>query len=255
MPQGKFVWYELMTRDAAAAKAFYRSVVGWGVKGMPMPGFEYTMLMAGETAVAGMMEMTEQMKKDGVQTGWTGYVGVDDVDAATAKAQKLGAKVCIPPMDIPNDVGRFSLIQDPVGATIALFKGNGPMPDEPARGTPGWAGWNELYATDGAKGMDFYGALLGWKQVDKMDMGAMGTYHIFGVSDVGIGGIMTKPPQVPHPTWLYYFNVEAIEAAAARVKSAGGQITIGPMEVPGGGWIVQGLDPQNVYFALFSMQK
>src|SRR5713101_6419989 len=28
-PQGRFVWYELMTTDLAAAQAFYGQVVGW----------------------------------------------------------------------------------------------------------------------------------------------------------------------------------------------------------------------------------
>lgn len=252
--QGEFVWYELLTADAAAAKAFYRSVVGWGIQAMPMPGFEYTMLTAGETPVAGLMQIFEQMKADGARPGWTGFVGVDDVDAMTEKAKGLGAAVCMPPMDIPNDVGRFSMIQDPGGAAIAMFKGNGAPPDQShaVRGTPGYIGWNELYAADGAKAVAFYSALFGWTKSDEMDMGEMGKYHLFSIGAQQSGGMMTKPPQVPHPSWLYYFNVDAIEAAAGRVKAGGGQVTVGPMEVPGGGWIVQCLDPQGIPFALFA---
>jgi uncharacterized protein len=37
--QSSFVWYELMTSDAAAAKAFYAKVVGWSMQDMPMPAF------------------------------------------------------------------------------------------------------------------------------------------------------------------------------------------------------------------------
>jgi uncharacterized protein len=254
--QGKFVWYELMTPDAAASKAFYRSVVGWGVKGMPMPGFEYTMLMAGETRAAGIMQMTDDAKKAGARMGWTGYVGVDDVDASTEKAKGLGATVCMPPMDIPT-VGRFSVIQDPGGAVIALFRGAGEMPEEAPieRGTPGRIGWHEVYAADGQQALAFYQALFGWKKTEEMDMGAMGKYHIFMASADQGGGMMTKPPHAPAPTWLYYFNVESIEAAANRVKSAGGQVSTGPMEVPGGGWVLQGFDPQGAYFALYSLHK
>ena len=47
-PGGRFVWYELMTSDAAAATRFYQSVVGWQTKVAPMPGGDYTMLSAGE---------------------------------------------------------------------------------------------------------------------------------------------------------------------------------------------------------------
>jgi predicted enzyme related to lactoylglutathione lyase len=83
-----------------------------------------------------------------------------------------------------------------------------------------------------------------------MDMGAMGTYQIFSADGQMIGGMFTKPPAVPAPFWLYYFVVDAIDAAIERVKAGGGQILNGPMEVPGGDWIIQGRDPQGAMFAL-----
>ena len=52
------------------------------------------------------------------------------------------------------------------------------------------------------------------------------------------------------PWWTFYINVEAIDAAIERVNAAGGKVTNGPMEVPGGAWIIQGKDPQGVIFAL-----
>jgi predicted enzyme related to lactoylglutathione lyase len=67
--------------------------------------------------------------------------------------------------------------------------------------------------------------------------------------------MMTKTAQTPQPFWLYYFNVGAIDAAAGRVKSAGGQIVNGPMEVPGGLWMVNGLDPQGAMFGLLAPKR
>ena len=61
---------------------------------------------------------------------------------------------------------------------------------------------------------------------------------------------MTRPPELPQACWLYYVNVPAIDAAGERILAAGGQVVSGPMEVPGGSWIVQGLDPQGAVFAL-----
>ena len=55
---------------------------------------------------------------------------------------------------------------------------------------------------------------------------------------------------MPVPFWLYYFNVDDVDAAAQRVKAGGGQILDGPLEVPGGSWIVQCTDPQGAMFAL-----
>ena len=57
-------------------------------------------------------------------------------------------------------------------------------------------------------------------------------------------------PQSPTPFWLYYINVAAVDAAAARVKDAGGRVHMGPHQVPGGAWTVQCLDSQGVAFAL-----
>ena len=55
--------------------------------------------------------------------------------------------------------------------------------------------------------------------------------------------------------WLFYFNVEAIDAACARIGENGGQVLNGPMQVPGGSWIVQGTDPQGAMFALVAPSR
>ena len=80
----------------------------------------------------------------------------------------------------------------------------------------------------------FYSELFGWTKGDAIDMGPMGIYQIFAIGGAPSGGMMTKTPEIPHPFWLYYFNVEGIDAAMARVKKAGGRILNGPIEVPGG---------------------
>jgi hypothetical protein len=49
------------------------------------------------------------------------YIAVEDVDEYTAKAKTLGATIIKEPMDIPN-VGRFSIISDPTGGTVSLFR-------------------------------------------------------------------------------------------------------------------------------------
>ena len=67
--------------------------------------------------------------------------------------------------------------------------------------------------------------------------------------------MMKKPDHVPVSVWNYYFTVEGIDAGAERIKKAGGQVLIGPHEVPGGQWIVQGMDPQGANFALLSATK
>ncbi|MDY7108102.1 MAG: VOC family protein [Planctomycetota bacterium] len=119
---GTFCWNELMTPDAGAAKRFYGELLGWTSEDMDMGEMgTYTLFRKGDQHVGGMMPMVGDCW-EGVPPHWMSYVAVDDVDASTKKAEQLGGKVCVPPTDIPN-VGRFSVITDPTGATISLFKG------------------------------------------------------------------------------------------------------------------------------------
>ena len=97
--------------------------------------------------------------------------------------------------------------------------------------------------------MAFYGELFGWQKADA-DIGDMGTYQRFSAGGQTIGGILTKPPMIPTPYWIYYFNIRDLDAAVQRVKTGGGQILDGPIEVADGSWIVRCIDPQGAIFAL-----
>jgi uncharacterized protein len=253
MPHGRFAWYELVTTDVEAAKAFYAEVVGWAAQDASMPGVSYALFTAGGASVCGLMSLPEEARQSGFKPGWLGYVGVDDVDAAADRIVALGGAVQVPPTDIPN-VSRFSIAVDPQRATIALFKWDGgdqPRHEQPAElDAPGRVGWHELLAADWEQAWPFYGALFGWQKATA-NAGAMGTYQQFSAGGQTIGGMFTKPSMVPTPFWLYYFNVGDIDAAAKRVQAGGGEILNGPIEVPGGGrWIVQCTDPQGAIFAL-----
>ena len=83
----------------------------------------------------------------------------------------------------------------------------------------------------------------------------MGTYQQFSGGGETIGGMFTKPPTLPLPFWLYYFNIGDVEAAAKRVEAGGGQILYGPTAVPGGAWIVHCIDPQGAIFALLDRRR
>jgi predicted enzyme related to lactoylglutathione lyase len=246
---GQFVWYEVMTTNVPAATSFYHDVVGWNAKDSGMPGQSYTLLSAGPAMVGGLMPIPDEAIAMGAGPCWTGYIAVDDVDAGAGRVKAAGGAVHRPPGDIPG-VGRFAVVADPHGAVFILFKGMGEEPHKPAPGTPGHVGWHELHAGDGESDFAFYASLFGWTRLDAMDMGPMGKYQIFSSGNDPAGGIMTKTKETPAPFWLYYFNVASIEAAAGRVNKGGGKVSHGPMEVPGGSWIIHCRDPQGAMFAL-----
>jgi predicted enzyme related to lactoylglutathione lyase len=190
----------------------------------------------------------------GVAPHWIGYVGVDDVDAAVDQITKLGGAIYVPPTDIPN-ISRFSVFADPQMATLALVKGQKSGDAQSSRpDKSGRVGWHELFALDWEKAFAFYGELFGWQKA-KSHPGAIDTYQGFSAGGETIGGMFTKPPTVPVPFWLYYFNVDDIQGAAKRVEAGGGQILYGPTEVPGGAWIVHCADPQGAMFALLDRRS
>jgi predicted enzyme related to lactoylglutathione lyase len=115
-----FSWTELMTRDVAGAKEFYRKVLGWEMAEMPMgEGQPYTVLKAGGQGVGGIMPMPKVVPPQ-VPPHWAAYVTVKDVDATAKKVKEAGGTLIVPPTDIPN-VGRFCTFQDPQGATLSVI--------------------------------------------------------------------------------------------------------------------------------------
>jgi predicted enzyme related to lactoylglutathione lyase len=117
MKHGAFSWFELMTKDPAAAKNFYTKLFGWDTEEMPMGDGTYTIVKVGDEGVGGIMAMPPDAQS--MPPHWGIYITVDDVDATAKLAQELGAKTVVPLTDIP-EVGKFYAFQDPQGAVISV---------------------------------------------------------------------------------------------------------------------------------------
>ncbi len=246
---GHFAWYELITTDVAGAKTFYTNVIGWGAHDASAPGATYMLFTAGDAVVGGAMHLPATARSAGGKPYWVGYVDVKDVAGTAGEVRRLGGRVYVPPTSIPN-VGRFSVVADPQAATLGLLT---PLRSNPARAAmpdaTGGVGWHELLAADWELAFTFYSALFGWEKAETVT-GELGAYQLFSVGARTIGGMLTKPAIIPAPFWLYYFNIEDIDAAQRRVEAGGGQILNGPLELPDGSWILRCVDPQGAVFAL-----
>jgi uncharacterized protein len=245
---GRFVWYELMTTDMAAARTFYASVVGWGSQDASTSDLAYAFFTAGSSSVGGLMDLPADARKMGATPRWMGYVGVNDVDVTCDRIKRLGGAVYVPPTN--SNIGRISVVADPQAATLAVVKGLKSGQQQPADlGKLGRVGWHELLASDRERALAFYGELFGWQKTDA-EIGPTSTYQAFSAGGQTIGGIVSKLPIEPMPFWLYYFNIDDIDAAVDRVKAAGGEISTAPLELPSGSWIARCRDPQGAAFAL-----
>lgn len=246
---GRPVWYELMTTDMAAANTFYKNVIGWTsapFEGSPTP---YTVFKrSGEVQVAGLMERPEDMK---MPPFWAMYVAVPKLEEAVAHITRLGGSELSPVIEV-STVGRLQMMRDPQGAGFYIIE-PAPSGERPETAPEvGEASWHELMTTDAPAALKFYSEVFGWQPSEVMDMGPMGKYYMFNRAHGMIGGMMNKPPemaQVP-PYWMIYFRVPDINDAVNRVTMNGGTIANGPMEVPGGDWIVNAIDPQGAAFSL-----
>jgi predicted enzyme related to lactoylglutathione lyase len=113
---GTFCWDELHTKDQEAAAKFYSAIFGWtGFAGED--AMKYWHWKNAGKDIGGMMTLMAP----NTPPHWLAYVAVSDVAASTKKAKELGAKVHMEPMDVPK-VGIFSVIADPTGAALALFR-------------------------------------------------------------------------------------------------------------------------------------
>jgi len=149
------------------------------------------------------------------------------------------------PADIPG-VGRFAVLADPQGAAFAVFTPGGP----PGGAPPSDFSWHELATSDQQGAIAFYTELFGWSRGAAHDMGPSGTYQLIEQDGQQIGGIYKVMDASKPPHWLTYIQVASVDRAASAAKAAGGRVTQGPMEVPGGSRIAQIVDPQGGAFAV-----
>jgi predicted enzyme related to lactoylglutathione lyase len=246
---GRHVWSELMTTDTKAAETFYNKVIGWTAEPFGNSPEPYTQFKrSGGAGVAGLMQTPEGMN---MPPFWAMYIAVPKFEDAVAQIKKLGGSELSPVIDVPT-IGRMQMLKDPQGAAFYIIQ---PAPsDNPPDRDPevGEASWLELMTTDAVAASTFYKDVFGWQPSEAMDMGEMGKYQMFNRGPRMIGGMMNKSKEMAEvpPFWAIYFRVPDINAAVERIKANGGQILNGPMEVPGGDWIVNAMDPQGAAFSL-----
>jgi predicted enzyme related to lactoylglutathione lyase len=251
--RGKFVWHQLMTRDVPGAKKFYSRLTGWKMQPWP-PDPNYTVCHAAAGPAAGIMAIPADMPAD-VPAHWLQYVGTRDVDGTADAAVRAGGSVIKAAGDMQG-AGRYAVLKDPQGAVFAILDPENPRPEIVGVPPNGTFSWHELATTDNEAAFAFYSALFGWDAITRMDMGAIGTYLIFGWNGQQRGGMYVSPPSASMPMppgWLPYVSVPDADAGFALATATGAQEMLPPMEVPGGSRIAVFRDPAGAPCAVHSM--
>ena len=151
-PLGSFIWYELMTSDAAGAAVFYGAVVGWNIVGeapAEPQAIDYRHIVRNDGGkTGGVLQLSAQMIDGGARPGWVGYLYVAD----------------------PQGVPLY------VMSPIAPEGREGQKSDANDRWKPGHVSWNELYTSDVEAAKSFYAKYFDFQFKDSMPMGDMGDY-------------------------------------------------------------------------------
>jgi predicted enzyme related to lactoylglutathione lyase len=254
-PPGTFCWVELGTTDAKAASGFYSRLLGWTVKEQEMPGGmgTYTLFQLDGKDVAGAYTLTDDQKSQGVPPSWLSYVMVKSAEESTSKAKALGAKFLMEPMDVPG-VGKLAILQDPTGATVALFQAGDHPGAAPLDNGPGTFCWNELATKDAKAARKFYEKLFSWTS-QEIDMGAAGKYTMFLNGDRMAGGMMQMGPEWgPVPShWAVYFAVSDCDSTVAKASGDGAEVRVPPRDIPDTGRFSVLTDPQGASFAVIKL--
>ena len=262
-PPGSFIWYELMTPDADAARTFYGAVVGWKIDGRSDPqaagGKDYRNIGRSDGGSAGgVLQLNDDMRKHGAIPIWLGYLHVKNVDQAIKAIEAVGGKALMAKMSLP--VGDIAMVADPLGSPFYVMSPI-PPPGKPDASSDVFdtkaaqrVRWNELASPDLSRAKAFYAKHFGFEFNEVMPMGPMGDYCFVDHGGVRLGAIMQKPAESPIATWLFYFGVESVAAAKRAIEAGGGKVMMGPHEVPGGDWIVVATDPQGAAFGVVGPQ-
>ena len=111
--------------------------------------------------------------------------------------------------------------------------------------------WYELMTPDVAAATRFYREVVGW-EIDPQPMpsGGGGDYHMIQRADGGFaGGVFVMGQDMAgegwKPAWYGYVHAPDVDGTADAFKSAGGSVTMGPMDLPGVGRIALVNDPQG----------
>jgi|SRR5579871_2233768 len=248
---GSFCWAELFTNNDSKSKDFYAHLFSWTYSQCPMPdGTEYNHATISDGAVGGIMQINEDMKKQGMVPHWNAYIAVNDVDATIKTAIKFGAEVVMPAMDVPN-AGRMAFIKDPTGAHISLWQSNNPDKKSAPRNAHGMVGWNELMTTDAQKAKQFYTNVFGWETVAEEFNGK--SYISYTLGGLFVAGMMEIGPEMgPMPScWALYFTTNNLELSRRLAKDLGASELSPVIDLPNIGKLVVIKDPQDATFSLF----
>lgn len=118
-PVGRIAWIELTVPDAAAARDFYRQVVGWSVQDAGMEDAGYTMLGEDGAPAAGIRQAHGAHAE--APPVWMLHLPVGDLAESIRRVEEEGGTV-LETRRGDDEAFVYAAVQDPIGAYVALTR-------------------------------------------------------------------------------------------------------------------------------------
>jgi uncharacterized protein len=220
--EGQFCWVDLSTTNIEAAVPFYCNLFGWTSETNPDPQYGgYTFFLKDGQKVAAAAPDPE----GSMPSHWNTSINVSDIHKSTQRCEEAGAKVLVPPMDIPGE-GTFSCILDPSGASVFLWQPQNMIGAAVASETNAWI-WSILNCRDVPAAREFYAQAFGWQVSAPGGPEIPVPYEEFGLNGLRIGGLNPMPDMIPAEVpsfWSVIFAVDNCDAMTKKAESLGGQV-------------------------------
>lgn len=237
-------WIDIGT-DVEGAKTFYGGLFGWeaAAAGPAEETGGYGFFTIEGKMVAGVGPAQEPGPPH-----WTAYVAVGDADDTARAVETAGGKVIVAPMEV-MDAGRMAIFADPLGAVFAVWQAAGHTGVE-LSGEPGTLNWVELNTRDVDASRQFYESVFGWNAETHEGEMPYTEFHNDGPSVAGMAAIPDGAPAELPSHWLVYFGVEDVDGTADQARELGGDVLLGPVDVPGMLRFAVLRDPQGASFGV-----
>jgi hypothetical protein len=245
---GRFVWADLVTDDVGGAAEFYGATFGWtfATYGGEDDRDTYTLVLAGERAIGGMVFHEAKPDREQPSARWIGMISVENVKAAAGRVEAAGGKTLLAPRKV-GERGEVAVYSDPEGALFGAIRSATGDPEDYLGEVGEWV-WVELWVDDAAKSTDFYKAAFGYS-VEAVADAPTEAFRLRS-GDRARAGVTQKRAGSKLPSvWLPYVRVADAAATVAKAKAAGGRVLIEPRPYSGA-TVALIVDPSGAPFAV-----
>lgn len=250
--QGTPNWADCATTDLDRAESFYATVFGWSSERITaLDGAIYALQRLDGKMVAGIYELSQELRGMNVPSHWATYFEVDDVVETLKRVAQENGTVVEGPFEEP-EVGTIAIAQDCVGAFLRLWH-SAPHHGGEIFNVPGAMIWNELNTREPEKAAAFYEKVLGF---DIEALGGATPYTLLKVDGRAVAGILKQTPDMGNfpPSWDVYFASDDVDATTAAAIAAGGKAVREPFDIPQAGARMAVLqDPLGAVFEVIRM--